>query len=102
LQLTRGVAKGGILTVLQFLGVLSVNLAVINIFPFPALDGGRLLFVGFEAVTGRRAHATFERWVHTIGMVILLFLILLVTLNDISRALEASQIGAQLRSLWPF
>jgi len=53
-------------------------------------------------VTGRRAQAIFERWVHTIGMVILLFLILLVTLNDISRALEASQIGAQLRSLWPF
>jgi len=102
LQLTSGVAKSGILTVLQFLGVLSVNLAVINIFPFPALDGGRLLFVGFEAVTGRRAHATFERWVHTVGMIILLFLILLVTLNDISRALEASQIGAQLRSLWPF
>lgn len=102
LQLTSGVAKGGILTVLQFLGVLSVNLAVINIFPFPALDGGRLLFVGFEAITGRRAQATFERWVHTIGMIILLFLILLVTLNDISRALEASQIGAQLRSLWPF
>lgn len=102
LQLTSGVAKSGILTVLQFLGVLSVNLAVINIFPFPALDGGRLLFVGFEAVTGRRAQATFERWVHTVGMIILLFLILLVTLNDISRALEASQIGAQLRSLWPF
>jgi regulator of sigma E protease len=90
------------LTILQFLGMLSVNLAVINIFPFPALDGGRLLFLGFEAVTGRRAQATFERWVHAIGMVVLLFLILLITLNDLSRAFGASQIGTQLRSLWPF
>jgi len=102
LHITSEVAQSGILGVLQFIGILSVNLAVINIFPFPALDGGRLLFVGYEAVTGRRAHATFEGWVHTVGMLILLFLILLVTINDISRALEASPLGTQLRSLWPF
>lgn len=102
LHITGAVAQSGILAVLQFLGILSVNLAVINIFPFPALDGGKLLFVCYEAVTGRRAHATFERWVHTVGMIILLFLILLVTINDISRALETAQIGAQLRTLWPF
>ncbi len=102
LQLTSGAAKGGVLMVLQFLGMLSINLTVINILPFPALDGGRLLFVGIEAVTGKRPKATFERWVHTIGMIILLFLLLLVTINDIARVFRTSGLVSQLRSVWPF
>lgn len=101
-QITGAVAKTGILSVLQFLGILSVNLAVINILPLPALDGGRLLFIVIEAITGKRSHVGFERWVHTIGMAILLFLILLITINDIVRILETSGFTAHLKSLLPF
>ena len=101
-QITGMVAKTGILSVLQFLGILSVNLAVLNILPLPALDGGRLLFLGIEAITGKRSHARFERIVHTVGMIILLFLILLVTINDIARILSSSGFAAHLKSLLPF
>ena len=67
------------------LGLLSLNLAIINILPFPALDGGRLLFVVIEGITGRRIKTNLERYVHQIGMAILLFLIILVTVNDLIR-----------------
>lgn len=100
-QITGVVAKTGILSILQFLGILSINLAVVNILPLPALDGGRLLFLGIEAVTGKRVKAKVERWVHSVGMVILLFLILLVTINDIARILESSGFASHLKSLLP-
>ncbi len=99
-QITGIVAKTGFLSVLQFLGILSVNLAVINILPLPALDGGRLLFILFESVFGRRPHVNFERWVHTAGMVFLLFLFLLVTINDILRIFKNSPFFIQLKSFF--
>jgi regulator of sigma E protease len=102
LQLTGSVAQSGPLMILQFMGMLSINLTVINILPFPALDGGRLLFVGIEAVTGKRPKASYERWIHAMGMIILLFLILLVTINDVARVFRTSGLISQLRSLLPF
>ena len=45
---TSEAARSGILTLINFIGILSVNLAILNILPFPALDGGRLLFIGIE------------------------------------------------------
>jgi len=84
-QLTGQVAKTGAYSVLQFLGVLSIHLAIINILPIPALDGGRLLFIGIEAVTGRRVKTKVEAYIHQIGMIFLLLLILLITVNDLSR-----------------
>ena len=68
-----------------FAGIISVNLAVVNVLPFPALDGGRLLFVIIEAIMGRKPNPNVERWVHTIGMVVLLGLIALITVSDISK-----------------
>ncbi|MBI2010005.1 MAG: site-2 protease family protein [Candidatus Chisholmbacteria bacterium] len=91
-QLTGTVAQAGILPLLQFVGVLSVNLAVLNLLPLPALDGGRLAFLGFEALTGRRVHARVEQWVHAAGMALLLFLMLLVTLNDVVRITGAGTV----------
>lgn len=84
-QITGGVARSGILATLSFLGILSVNLAVLNIAPFPALDGGRLLFIIIEAIFGRRVVPAFERYAHMAGMVILLALIILVTFRDVTR-----------------
>lgn len=82
-------ARGmGWLYVLWFAGIISVNLAVVNILPFPALDGGRLLFVGIEAVTGRKVNQNIERMVHTAGMAVLLLLIVLITFSDISKLIK--------------
>lgn len=100
LQVTADVSQQGILVVLQFVGVLSVNLAVLNILPFPALDGGRLVFVIYEVVVRKRPKPSIEHWVNAAGMAILLFLVILVTINDIRRIFETTQILYKLRALW--
>ena len=87
-QISAGVARSGFLAVLQFIGILSVNLAVINVLPFPALDGGRLVFIVYEAITRRRPKPSFERWVNTLGMAILIFLLILVTISDLNRLFQ--------------
>jgi len=87
-QLTGKAVKFGKMAVLELLGLLSLNLAVINILPFPALDGGRLLFVGIEAATGKKIRAKWEKITHQIGMAVLLALIFLVTVNDVLRLLR--------------
>ncbi|MFH1289345.1 MAG: M50 family metallopeptidase, partial [Patescibacteria group bacterium] len=84
-QITGNVARSGILAILQFSAVLSVNFAVLNILPFPALDGGRLMFILYELVAGRKPNPKVEQWTNMIGMAILLGLIGLVTINDIFR-----------------
>jgi len=78
----------GPISVLQLVGLLSLNLAILNILPIPALDGGRFFFIAVEAITRRRIHATFEKWVHTIGFALLIGLILLVTYNDILKLVK--------------
>lgn len=77
--------KSPILPYLSFVAFLSLNLAFINILPFPALDGGRLFFLLIEAVFKRKVKAEVERWVHTIGMAILIALIVLITFSDIKK-----------------
>jgi len=68
---------------LQFLGMLSAYLAGFNLVPFPALDGGRLMFLGYEAVTRRRPDARVEAQVHAVGLIMLVALILVVSVFDI-------------------
>ena len=77
----------GILAMIHFFGVVSVNLAVVNVLPFPALDGGRIIFVLYELLTKKRANEKLEIIVNNVGMMILLGLILLVTIGDVSRIL---------------
>ncbi len=84
-QVTGEAVKFGWKAVLEFMSILSLNLAVLNILPFPALDGGRLTFVFLEKLIGRRIRPAFERSTHQIGMIILFILILLVSFNDIIR-----------------
>jgi regulator of sigma E protease len=73
---------------LNFIALLSLNLAIINILPFPALDGGRLFFLLIEFITRRKVNPAVERWVHTIGMVLLIALIVVITLSDISKIIH--------------
>jgi len=76
-------SQEGLLAVIHFFGIISVNLAIVNILPLPALDGGRILFVIYELLTGKRANEKFETIVNSIGMMILLGLILLITVGDV-------------------
>ncbi len=75
----------GLTSLLMFTAFISLNLAVINILPFPALDGGRLLFVAIEAVKGSPIKATYVGVLNTIGFFLLILLMVLVTWNDIAK-----------------
>ncbi len=82
--LTKQVTQLGLVYIIQFAAFLSINLGIINILPFPALDGGRVLFLLIEKVRGKRNNQTVEQWANTIGFVILIGLILLITVHDIT------------------
>lgn len=75
--------KFGNNAVLELVALLSLNLAVINILPFPALDGGRLVFVIYEWVTKRRVNKNVERYTNLIGILLLLSLAVIISINDI-------------------
>lgn len=74
-----------IVNLLSITALLSISLAVMNILPFPALDGGRLVFVAYEWITGKRPNAKIEQYVNLAGMITLLTLAIVVSLNDILR-----------------
>lgn len=82
-KITSEAVDVGPQAVLQLLAILSLNLAVINILPFPALDGGRLVFVFYEWIFKKKANAKFEQKLNLIGFAILLTLIVVVTIADI-------------------
>ncbi len=83
--LTSQVTKLGFVYVLQFIAIISINLAIINILPFPALDGGRLLFLAIEKIKGKPVSAKIEQRVNSIGFALLIVLMLLVTFRDVAR-----------------
>jgi regulator of sigma E protease len=77
--------KEKILGLLNLAGLLSISLAFFNVLPIPALDGGRLFFILIEAVTGKKVNQKFEAMTHTMGMIVLLSLMALITFKDISK-----------------
>ena len=80
---TSAAVRSGIANTLKFLGMLSAYLGGFNLLPLPALDGGRLLFLLFEAASRRRADAKVEAKVHAIGLLMFLTLIAVVTYTEI-------------------
>jgi regulator of sigma E protease len=84
-QLTGTVVSIGPAAVLSFVSLLSLNLAIVNILPIPALDGGRLLFILIEGIFRKKVNQKVEGYAHAIGMAILLVLIALITLHDLYR-----------------
>ncbi|EKE15363.1 MAG: hypothetical protein ACD_12C00047G0002 [uncultured bacterium] len=68
---------------LEFLALLSLNLAIMNILPFPALDGGRLVFVLYEGITKKKPNKNFEKYTNLIGFIMLLSLAAIITVNDV-------------------
>ena len=75
----------GFIYLMQFTALLSANLAVVNFLPFPALDGGRILFLIIEKIKGMPVKREIEATLHYIGFALLMLLIVLVTFNDVSK-----------------
>jgi regulator of sigma E protease len=73
----------GFVYLLSFTALISINLAVLNLIPFPALDGGRLLFLLIEKIKGSRIRPQIANWVNTIGFGLLMLLMVFITYNDI-------------------
>jgi regulator of sigma E protease len=92
--LTGQVARMGFVYVLQFTALLSINLAIINFLPFPALDGGRVLFLIIEKIKGSPVKRELETMIHNIGFALLMVLILVVTFRDVAK------FGNSFRMIW--
>ena len=76
-------ASFGLTSLLYFMAVISLNLAVINLLPIPALDGGRLVFVAIEAITRRPINPVWAGRMNLVGFGLLMLLMVVVTYNDI-------------------
>ncbi|HID86278.1 MAG TPA: RIP metalloprotease RseP [Anaerolineae bacterium] len=92
-QIAGEVAKSGLLNLMEFTGLLSVNLAVVNLLPFPPLDGSRLILIVLELLRGgKRVDPEKERLVQVIGMAVLVSLMLLISYFDLLRLLSGQPI----------
>ncbi|MFC2069831.1 RIP metalloprotease [Chloroflexota bacterium] len=92
-QLTGQIAQAGISPLLEFAAFLSINLAIVNLFPLPALDGGRIIFVLVEWVRrGKRVAPKTEGIVHLVGFALLMVFFLAVTYQDIARIISGESL----------
>lgn len=91
-QLTGQAVSYGVNATLWFVSLLSINLAVLNVLPIPALDGGRLFFIVIEAVMRRKVNPKYESYAHAAGLVVLLGLMVLITIFDIVRVASGQSI----------
>lgn len=87
-SITAQAAQYGVLYVLSLVGLLSVNIGALNLLPIPALDGGRLVFVGYEAITKKKPNPKVETILITVTMILLLGLMIIVAYEDILRLIK--------------
>ena len=80
--------REGFWSFIAFLGIVNLNLGLLNLFPFPALDGGRLIFILIEVITRRKVPERVETMIHYAGYIVLLVIIALVTGKDIYRLMH--------------
>ena len=74
-----------ILSLLSWIAMLSVNIGLLNILPLPALDGGRIAFIIYEAITRKKPNSKVENIIHSIGFILLMALFVFVAFNDVLR-----------------
>lgn len=91
-QLTGEAVRAGWFALLWFVALLSLNLAVLNIMPIPALDGGRFFFMLIELFTRKRVSPKYEGYAHAVGLMLLLGLMALITVLDVSRLIQGKSI----------
>jgi regulator of sigma E protease len=77
-----GASDAGSDMLLMFVAILSINLAVFNILPIPALDGGRIVFVLYEILTRKKINQNFQNYSNSIGFVLLISMLIVVTIFD--------------------
>ncbi len=82
-------AKQGFWAFVSFLAVISLNLGIVNLFPFPALDGGRIAFIIGEMILGKKLPSKIEAYIHLTGFVVLIALIVVITWHDVARLLSS-------------
>jgi len=82
-QMSGEVAQGGLVSLIQFMAYLSVNLGLINLFPIPVLDGGHLLFYVAEAIRGKPLGHKAQEYGFRIGLALVLTLMVFATWNDL-------------------
>ncbi|MFA4930747.1 MAG: M50 family metallopeptidase [Patescibacteria group bacterium] len=75
----------GLVYLIQLTAILNINLAIINLLPIPALDGGRLFFIIIEKIRGKKISDQIENLIHTAGFLVIIGLIILVTISDIKK-----------------
>lgn len=80
---TNQAAKSGVIYVVYIAALLSLNLAIVNMLPFPALDGGRVLFLIIRLFTGKRVSDETEGKFHFVGIMLLFALMIYITVNDV-------------------
>ncbi len=78
-------AKVGFSYLLYLMAIITINLGIFNLLPIPALDGGRVFFILIEIIIGRQVPQKYEGYVHAIGFLLLILLMLFVTWNDITK-----------------
>lgn len=81
-------ARAGLWSFLSFLAVINLNLGMINLFPFPGLDGGRLVFVLIEIITRKKVPERIENYIHLAGFFLLITLIIFITWKDLLKLFE--------------
>ncbi len=84
-SLVGDVARMGLANILSFTALLSLNLGLINLLPIPALDGSRLIFLGYEGLKGKPIAPEKENMVHLVGFALLIMLMVIITYQDILR-----------------
>ena len=98
--LTGQMARMGISYLIQFTALLSINLAIINAFPFPALDGGRLLFLVVEKIKGSPVKRELENTIHYIGFALLMLLVVVVTFKDVRHYVNFYNLWQNIKNLF--
>jgi regulator of sigma E protease len=84
-QIAGGAASSGLLPFLSFVGLISVSIGLINLFPVPMLDGGHLVYYGIEAVRGKPLGQAAQEWGFKIGLSMVMLLMVVATWNDVVR-----------------
>ncbi|MBI3115207.1 MAG: site-2 protease family protein [Candidatus Kerfeldbacteria bacterium] len=98
--LTGQVAQFGLLAIFQFMAILSISLMVINLMPFPGLDGGRLFFLWLEAIRKKGISQKTEAIIHNVGFVLLILLLVAVSIKDVRQFGVGERIADAVRSIF--